>query len=97
MLTVPHVYQLLLKIGTGSSWKDALLEVLPKKKLNEGIKTVEGQSEGDPESGPGNHDPDNTLDENTEGKSENESEESPENSWRQNKVGHDSKIVGDVC
>ena len=36
---MPHVYQLLLKIGTGSSWKDALLEVLPKKKLNEGIKT----------------------------------------------------------
>ena len=78
VLTVPHVYQLLLKIGTGSSWKDALLEVLPKKKLNEGIKTVEGQSES--ESGPGNHDPDNTPDEKTEGKSENESEESPENS-----------------
>ena len=80
MLTVPHVYQLLLKIGTGSSWKDSLLEVLPKKKLNEGIKTVEGQSEGDPESGPGNHDPDNTPDEKAEGKSENESEKSPENS-----------------
>jgi len=36
VLTVPHVYQLLLKVGTGSNWKDALLEVLPKKKLNEG-------------------------------------------------------------
>lgn len=36
VLTVPHVYQLLLKVGTGSSWRDALLEVLPQKKLNEG-------------------------------------------------------------
>ena len=70
MLTVPHVYQLLLKIGTGSSWKDALLEVLPKKKLNEGIKTEdkidEGKPEDDPEDAPEDT-PEDAPDENTGG------------------------------
>ena len=75
MLTVPHVYQLLLKIGTGSSWKDALLEVLPKKKLNEGIKTEDKIDESKSED-----DPEDTPEENTRGKSENKLEESPEES-----------------
>ena len=75
MLTVPHVYQLLLKIGTGSSWKDALLEVLPKKKLNEGIKTEDKIDESKSED-----DPEDTPEENTGGKSENKLEESPEES-----------------
>ena len=83
MLTVPHVYQLLLKIGTGSSWKDALLEVLPKKKLNEGIKTEdkidEGQPEDDPKDDPEDT-PEDAPEENTGGKSEYESKESPEDS-----------------
>ena len=42
---MPHVYNLLIKIGTGSNWKDALLEVLPKKKLNEGITEEKSKSE----------------------------------------------------
>ena len=33
VLTVPHVYQLLLKRGTGSSWKEALKSTLSKKKI----------------------------------------------------------------
>ena len=72
---MPHVYQLLLKIGTGSSWKDALLEVLPKKKLNEGIKTEDKIDESKSED-----DPVDTPEENTGGKSEYESKESSEES-----------------
>ena len=75
MLTVPHVYQLLLKIGTGSSWKDALLEVLPKKKLNEGIKTEDKIDESIP-----GDTPEDTHDEKTDKKLENKSKESPEDS-----------------
>jgi len=33
VLTVPHVYQLLLKRGQGQSWKDALKSTLSKKKI----------------------------------------------------------------
>ena len=72
---MPHVYQLLLKIGTGSSWKDALLEVLPKKKLNEGIKTedkIEDKNKG-PEGGAEDH-----LEDDGEAKSEENSEEKTE-------------------
>ena len=33
VLTVPHVYQLLLKRGQGQSWKEALKSTLSKKKI----------------------------------------------------------------
>ena len=71
---MPHVYQLLLKIGTGSSWKDALLEVLPKKKLNEGIKTEDKLEEKN--ENPENHHEDDCEDDD-EAKSEDKSEEKP--------------------
>ena len=33
VLTVPHVYQLLLKRGQGQTWKEALKSTLSKKKI----------------------------------------------------------------
>ena len=68
---MPHVYQLLLKVGTGSSWKDALLEVLPKKKLNEGIKTEDKIEDK-------NEDAEDTAVDHPEDDREAESEEKPE-------------------
>ena len=76
---MPHVYQLLLKIGTGSSWKDALLEVLPKKKLNEGIKTEDKlEDKNEDAEDPAVHRPEDDREAESEEKPETELEERSE-------------------
>ena len=78
---MPHVYQLLLKIGTGSSWKDALLEVLPKKKLNEGIKTEDKlEDKNEDAEDPAVDHPEDDREAESEEKPETELEERPEGS-----------------
>ena len=59
VLTVNHVFEMLLSVRNGNNWKDAILEVLPKNKhqgLRENHRTpeensppVEKESENDSE------------------------------------------------